>query len=152
MLFVALLTGDQAPNQDGVPNVPQAQDKGASHSLSDPFPDLPFSYSVRFLPSWVPFRTYCNEAGDGVGWGSGRTVSSQGSDARREWVVMLQLGHSVEEAPWFDVTITGVCKRRARSLARLWSRSLGVVASATGGAHALGEQLGCGCVGWVVLP
>lgn len=41
MLFVVLLTGDQAPNQDGVPNVPQAQDKGALLSPSDPFPNLP---------------------------------------------------------------------------------------------------------------
>ena len=44
MLFVVLLTGDQAPNQDGVPHVPQAQDKGALLSPSDSFPNLPLFF------------------------------------------------------------------------------------------------------------
>lgn len=61
---------------------------------------------------------------------------------------MLQLRHSVEEAPWFDMTTTGVVKM-ARSFVRSLAcslgvgldRSLGVVASAAGGAGQFGLWL-----------
>lgn len=67
---------------------------------------------------------------------------------------MLQLGHSVEEAPHgFDMTITGVL-RKTRSLACSLVVSIGfggIVASATG---ELEQAVGLGCglhVGWVRL-
>ena len=64
---------------------------------------------------------------------------------------MLQLGHSVEEAPWFDIDDNGCVKNGAfvRSLACSLvvglDGSLGVVASAAGGAG----QSGCGCMPWL---
>lgn len=59
---------------------------------------------------------------------------------------MLQLGHSVEEAPWFDMMITGVLQK-ARSLA--CSLVVSIVVGGCCKCNWGSRQLGYGCVCWL---